>query len=87
MGYQLCLCFQEPVHVYRNSYGIPHIYAHSTHDLYFVQGYVHGQDRLWQTEVFRRTAQGQLAEIGGKEFVELAPWDNLVSPSILTIMM
>ncbi len=62
---------QESVHIYRDSYGIPHVYAQNSHDLYFAQGYVHAQDRLWQMETFRRMAQGQLAEIGGKPYVEL----------------
>jgi len=62
---------QEPVHLYRDSYGIPHIYAQNNHDLYFSQGFVHAQDRLFQMETFRRMAQAQLAEIGGKQYAEL----------------
>jgi len=62
---------QNPVRIYRDSYGIPHIYAQNNHDLYFAQGYVHSQDRLFQMETFRRMAQGQLAEMGGKTYAEL----------------
>lgn len=35
-----------PVEIYRDSYGIPHIYASTEHDLFFAQGYVHAQDRF-----------------------------------------
>jgi len=35
------------VEIYRDEWGIPTIYAHTAHDLFFAQGYVHAQDRLW----------------------------------------
>ena len=35
-----------PVHVYRDDYGIAHIYAENSDDLFFAQGYVHAQDRM-----------------------------------------
>lgn len=62
---------KEPVRIYRTPYGIPHIYAQNEHDLFFTQGYVHAQDRLWQMESFRRLAQGRLAEVGGKKYAQL----------------
>lgn len=37
----------QPVHIYRDSRGIPHIYAATLHDLFYAQGYVHAQDRFW----------------------------------------
>lgn len=37
---------QQPVEVIRDEWGIPHIYAQNTHDLFFAQGYVTAQDRL-----------------------------------------
>jgi penicillin G amidase len=61
----------EPVQVYRDDYGIPHIYAENGHDLYFCQGYIHAQDRLWQMETFRRLMRGRTAEVGGKELADL----------------
>lgn len=61
----------EPVQIYRDSFGIPHIYAENDDDLYFCQGYVHAQDRLWQMETFRRLMRGRTAEVGGKELVDL----------------
>ncbi|MCK5316085.1 MAG: penicillin acylase family protein, partial [Anaerolineales bacterium] len=39
-----------PVDIFRDDYGIPHIYASTSHDLFFAQGYVHAQDRFWQME-------------------------------------
>ncbi len=53
------------VEVLRDRWGIPHIYAQSQADLFFAQGFVTAQDRLWQMELFRRTAQGKLSEVIG----------------------
>jgi penicillin G amidase len=53
------------VRVVRDRWGVPHIYARSEDDLFFAQGYVMAQDRLWQMEVWRRAAEGRLAEILG----------------------
>lgn len=58
------------VEIRRDRWGIPHIYADSTADAYFAQGFVHGQDRLWQLELQRRTASGRLAEIFGPMALE-----------------
>ncbi len=55
----------EPVEVIRDQWGIPHIYARNDHDLFFAQGYVMAQDRLWQMEMWRRWREGRLAEIFG----------------------
>src|SRR6476620_10444608 len=57
------------VQVVRDRWGIPHIYAASADDLFFAQGYVAAQDRLWQMEMWRRTGQGRLAEILGPQAV------------------
>ncbi|MCB0028501.1 MAG: penicillin acylase family protein, partial [Anaerolineales bacterium] len=56
---------QGPVDVYRDSWGIPHIYAGSRHDLFFAQGFVQAQDRLWQMEINRRAASGTLSAMLG----------------------
>src|SRR5690606_32212229 len=53
------------VDIVRDAEGIPHIYAQSTDDAYFVLGYVHAQDRLWQLELNRRIPAGRMAEILG----------------------
>jgi penicillin amidase len=55
-----------PVEVVRDRWGVPHIYAASAHDLFFAQGFVHAQDRLWQMELNRRTATGRLSELFGE---------------------
>jgi len=55
----------DPVEVIRDRWGVPHIYAANTHDLFFAQGFVHAQDRLWQMELNRRIATGRLSELFG----------------------
>jgi penicillin amidase len=57
---------QAPVEVVRDRWGVPHVYARTEHDLFFAQGFVHAQDRLWQMEVNRRTASGRLSEWFGE---------------------
>ena len=54
-----------PVEVMRDRWGVPHIYAESTHDLMVAQGFVHAQDRLWQMDFQRRLVAGRLAEVLG----------------------
>ena len=54
------------VEVIRDRWGVPHVYAQTLHDLFYTQGYVHAQDRLWQMELVRRVASGTLAEVVGK---------------------
>ena len=58
------------VRVVRDTWGVPHIYARSADDLFFAQGYVMAQDRLWQMEMWRRAAEGRLAEILGPSALE-----------------
>ncbi len=56
---------QQPVEVVRDEWGVPHIYAQNTDDLFFAQGYVMAQDRLWEMEWWRRQYEGRLAEVLG----------------------
>ena len=49
---------RQPVEVVRDEWGVPHIYAQNTPDLFFAQGYVMAQDRLWEMEWWRRQDQG-----------------------------
>ncbi|MEX2528582.1 MAG: penicillin acylase family protein [Gemmatimonadota bacterium] len=58
------------VEVLRDPWGIAHIYAESREDLFFAQGYVQAQDRLWQMDMWRRVNEGRLAEILGPEAFE-----------------
>ena len=53
------------VEIVRDQQGIPHIYAQNDGDMFFAQGYVMAQDRLWQLEMWRRWREGRLAEIFG----------------------
>ena len=56
---------EQPVEVIRDRWGIPHIYARSEHDLFFAQGFVAAQDRLWQLDLWRRIDEGKLSELLG----------------------
>jgi penicillin amidase len=60
---------RDRVEVIRDRWGVPHIYAANTDDLFFAQGYVMAQDRLWQMEMWRREREGRLAEILGPSAV------------------
>ncbi|MFL6196331.1 MAG: penicillin acylase family protein [Thermoanaerobaculia bacterium] len=55
-----------PVEVVRDEWGVPSLYAANEHDLFFAQGYVHAQDRLWQMEMNRRTGAGELSALFGR---------------------
>ncbi|GCE27817.1 peptidase S45 [Dictyobacter alpinus] len=61
----------EPVEIITDTYGVPHIYATNDDDLYFAQGYVHAQDRLWQMDLNRRIGSGRLSEILGPVTLEI----------------
>ena len=77
---------QEPVEVMRDPQGVAHIYAQNTHDLFFAQGYVTAQDRLWQMEMWRLWHEGRLSELFGPEAFDYdartrlmmfrGPWDQ-----------
>jgi penicillin amidase len=56
---------EGPARVVRDADGLAHILADSRHDLFFLQGTVHAQDRLFQMDVRRRQADGTLAELLG----------------------
>lgn len=56
-----------PVTVTRDTHGVPTIEATTLEDLFFAQGYVTAQDRLWQMDVMRRFASGELSEILGED--------------------
>ena len=58
-----------PVRVVRDRWGVPHIYASTTEDLFFAQGFVQAEDRLFQMDLWRRASQGHLAEVLGVNFI------------------
>ena len=57
------------VEVRRDRWGVPHIYAKTQHDLFFAQGFVAAQDRLWQMDMWRRIGEGRVAEVVGAKAV------------------
>lgn len=59
-----------PVQVVRDAHGVPTIEAATFEDLFFAQGYVTAQDRLWQMDTLRRYVAGELAEIFGPDWVK-----------------
>jgi penicillin G amidase len=59
-----------PVEIYRDTLGIPYIYASNTYDLFFAQGFVHAQDRFWQMDFWRHVGSGRLSEMFGESQVE-----------------
>ncbi len=56
----------DRVEIVRDSYAIPHVFGSNDADVMFGLGFVHAQDRLWQMELMRRTAQGRLSEMFGR---------------------
>src|SRR5579862_7152729 len=57
------------VNVIRDEHGVPTIDAGSLDDLFFAQGFVTAQDRLWQMDMMRRFAAGEISELLGDEFL------------------
>ena len=60
----------EPAEILVDRWGVPHIYAGSQYDAFFVQGFNAARDRLWQIDLWRRRGLGLLAEAFGPDYVE-----------------
>lgn len=60
----------DTVEVLREPSGIVHIQADDENDLFFAQGFVHAQDRLWQMDYQRRFGEGRLSEVLGSNTVQ-----------------
>lgn len=56
---------EKAVTISRDAIGVVHIEAAGLEDAVFAQGYAMAQDRLWQMDIVRRRAAGELAEILG----------------------
>jgi penicillin amidase len=56
---------QQPARITIDTEGISHVRAHNDHDLFFMQGWVHAGERLFQMDHNRRLASGTLAELLG----------------------
>jgi penicillin G amidase len=58
---------EESIEIVRDRWGMPTVRARTPADLWFGQGFCHGQDRLWQCEINRRVCSGRIAEFAGRE--------------------
>ncbi len=61
---------KQPVEVLRDKWGVPHIYAKNADDLFFAQGFVAAQDRLFQLDWWRRVGVGETAEVIGPDGIQ-----------------
>lgn len=61
----------EGVTVYRDSFGIPHIYADTMNNASFALGYVTAEDRMWQMDVLRHAGRGTLSEFVGEDYLPM----------------
>jgi penicillin amidase len=59
-----------PVHIVRDTGGVPHVDAARIDDAWVGLGFAHAQDRLWQMELLRRSARGTLSELFGSKTLE-----------------
>ena len=77
-----------PVDIYRDDFGIPHIYASNTYDLFYAQGYVHAQDRFWQMDFWRHQGSGTLSEmfgdtsLGPDKFLRTVGWARVAEQEL-----
>ncbi|MEO8127578.1 MAG: penicillin acylase family protein [Bryobacteraceae bacterium] len=60
---------KQPVEILRDRWGVPHIYARNTDDLFFANGYINARDRLFQLDTWRRIGTGKLAEVLGPQSI------------------
>ncbi len=61
---------QQPAQILIDRWGVPHLYAASQQDVFFVQGYNAARDRLFQIDLWRRRGLGRLSEVFGPAFVK-----------------
>lgn len=61
----------EAVSIKKDQWGIPHIEAKNQHDALFAYGYTIAKDRLFQMDIQRRLARGELSEILGEDLIEI----------------
>ncbi len=59
-----------PIEVVRDRYGVPHVLASTDADVFFGQGFVHAQDRLFQMDAMRHAAAGRVSEWAGRAGIE-----------------
>src|SRR5258708_23236065 len=61
---------EKPARIVIDHWGIPHIFAASRHDAFFLQGYNAARDRLWQIDLWRKRGLGLLAKSFGADYVD-----------------
>ncbi len=59
----------QPAEIILDRWGIPHIYAQSARDAFFLQGYNAARDRLWQIDLWRKRGLGRLSASLGPAYV------------------
>lgn len=59
-----------PAEIVVDHWGIPHIFAQSQRDAFFLQGYNAARDRLWQIDLWRKRGLGLLSKSFGPAYVE-----------------
>src|SRR3954449_8055616 len=69
---------KQPVEILRDRWGVPHIYAQNSEDLFFAQGFITAKDRLFQIDLWRRVGTGKLAEVLGAAAVSRDRFARLV---------
>ena len=60
----------KPAEIIVDEWGVPHIYAQSQYDAFFVQGFNAARDRLWQIDLWRRRGLGLLSEAFGERYID-----------------
>jgi len=61
---------EQPAEIIVDEWGVPHIYANTHYDAFFVQGFNAARDRLWQIDTWRRRGLGLLSEVFGEQYLE-----------------
>ena len=67
----LAVTLENNVTVYRDSWGVPHIYSQSASDAYVALGYCMAQDRMFEMDLIRRYTAGRLSEIFGPDYLSI----------------
>ena len=62
---------ENNVEIIRDSSNVAHIFSLEDNDAFFALGYAHAQDRFWQLNILRRSAQGRLSELFGQKTIGL----------------
>ena len=60
----------HPAEIIVDTWGVPHIYAQTHYDAFFVQGFNAARDRLWQIDLWRRRGLGELSSVLGAQYLE-----------------